>query len=67
MKPEQVKEFIKSNGLKKGWAANQVKIHPTIFSDYLCNRRILNEEQIDRLREFIQKYPSPSSVSDTGG
>ena len=56
LNPLEVREFIEKNGLKSGWVAKQTDIHYVIFSDFLCNRRILNQNQIFRIKDFMSKY-----------
>ena len=49
-------EIIKRVGLVRYKVAVSCGIHPTIFSDWLHDRREISREQLQRVEFYLQKF-----------
>lgn len=57
MNRQKIEITIKKRGLKKGWVAEQIKVHPSTLKRFLTGKTMLNGEALIELCRILKLDP----------
>jgi len=62
---EQLKEYIKCNGIKQGYVASECGTRQAEMSEFLNHRAVLSKVKFDRVVEYLARVDGGGQRDDT--